>query len=382
MIPPRKTSKSPPAITWKKSQPTLKTVPSSTCLREPPSGPAPETAIINPALRDARARPRPISVSGIPSPTPTRTSSLHARKDKYGALVDGAKARHGSVRSISANWENKLIGETKPQAVSLRKVVPPRSSSRTGHSTTQPTNDTTSLVTTEAPKAPPKPIHSRKPSKDVPSAVPGARKPSKPPPSKDASSAVETLKQKASPVHGREKTTKPPLSEKSSQKSLSSKASKDSVPPLPKQSPHQIRKQASKDLSPSPSPKVVRKSSSLQLSDVPPEQHRLLQLLNLIPLSAEALNTYETSAHRALSQRYAVLQDRFHEVQKKDHAQYLSETLSILKSWTDSQIRALSNLIADWDSLTSDLRAFCKRLTTTLKPINKSIIEEKGPYTF
>jgi hypothetical protein len=114
------------------------------------------------------------------------------------------------------------------------------------------------------------------------------------------------------------------------------------------------------------------------LKDTSPEQFRLIQLLHLIPISESALSTYESTAHETLSARYNALQSRFLQGQQHDHAITLIENLSILKSWSDTHIRVFSNIITDWESVTTDLRGFCKRLSTTLKPVNKSVLQEKG----
>lgn len=60
----------------------------------------------------------------------------------------------------------------------------------------------------------------------------------------------------------------------------------------------------------------------------------------------------------------------------------LLEALGTLKNWSDSHIRVFSNVLTDWESVTGDLKAFCKRLVTTIKPVNKSVIEEKGTSEF
>ena len=164
---------------------------------------------------------------------------------------------------------------------------------------------------------------------------------------------------------------------------LKSQPSKDLAPPSRETPSTPIRKQRSKDLSPTPSshhssPKPKSKVTTLPATDPPPEQTRLLQLLHLIPLSEASLDTYESSAHKTLSTRYTSLQSRFQRIQEHDHAQYLADTLKTLKLWSDGNIRTLFNLLSDWESLTIDFRGFCKRLSSTLKPINKSVLEEKG----
>ena len=165
------------------------------------------------------------------------------------------------------------------------------------------------------------------------------------------------------------------------QRPLKSQPSRDLAPPSRETTATPLKKQRSKDLSPTPS--SSRSSprpnpTTTHQTDPPPEQTRLLQLLHLIPFSEEALTTYESSAHTTLSARYSDLQSRFQEIQKHDHAQYLTDTLRTLKSWTDGNIRTLSNLLIDWESVTVDLRGFCRRLSNTLKPITKSVLEEKG----
>jgi hypothetical protein len=52
--------------------------------------------------------------------------------------------------------------------------------------------------------------------------------------------------------------------------------------------------------------------------------------------------------------------------------------LSELRMWSEGHIRGLANLLTEWESLVSDLRGFNKRLVTTLKPVNKSVLQEKG----
>ena len=166
-------------------------------------------------------------------------------------------------------------------------------------------------------------------------------------------------------------------------RTLRTQPSKDLAPPPHREIPTTpLRKQRSKDLSPTPSsqssPKPKLKPTMSHITDPPPEQTRLLQLLHLIPRSETALTTYETSSHKTLSTRYNALQSRFQGIQKHDHAKTLTETLSTLKFWSDGNIRSLSNLLVDWESLTLDIRTFCRRLHNTIKPINKSVLEEKG----
>jgi hypothetical protein len=290
-----------------------------------------------PAIREARARPRPLSVTGIPSPSPTRNSSLHTRKDKYEGLGDDGHRRAASVRSVSTKIENRLNPENRLQIGNSRTIVPPRESSK--------------RVIQEPPRT----------KKEVPP----------PPVSKDTlTHKRQSSRDNTSSLHPKAKTLKP-------------QPSKDLAPPTPRETVSTpLRKQRSKDLSPTPStqssPKPKSKLTSINATDPPPEQTRLLQLLHLIPLSERTLATYESSAHKTLSTKYVSLQSRFQTLQKQDHAKTLTETLTTLKSWSDGHIRSLSNLLIDWESLTIDLRTFCKRLQNTLKPINKSVLEEKG----
>lgn len=314
-------------------------------------------ASTNPSVRELRTRARPISVSGIPSPSPTRANSEHIRKDKYGALVDSPHRRAGSVRSVSTNLESKLNQENKPRVSNSRPIVPPRETSKsTIQNQVRATKAVKPLppppaISKDSSRPPTRTAHGRQLSKDLnsPSRSQLHPKPSqrtlRPQPSKDLSS----------PTSSRQNTLKTVAS---------------------------VRKQPSKDLSPtasiqsSPNPKA--KTTYSFITDSPPEQVRLLQLLHLIPLSQSNLALYESSAHQSLSARYSTLQTRFQRTQRHDHSQYLADTLVILKSWSDAHIRTLSTLIVDWESLSADFRAFCKRLHSTLKPINKSVLEEKG----
>jgi hypothetical protein len=345
---------SPPTITRKKSIVSLR---GKTSIDTLPAATAPPrrdvSASTHPPIRELKTRPRPISVSGIPSPSPTRANSEHVRRDKYGSLIGNSHRRTGSVRSVSTNIENKLSPESKLQVSSSRLTVPPREASKVG---TQNQPRTAKAV------QPPPPVS--RDSSRPPTSNPHRRQLSKDlnPPSRSQ------------------------LHPKPSQKTLRPQPSKDlSSPTSSRQNTIKsaaLRKQPSKDLSPTPSiqssPNPKSKSTYSFITDSPPEQVRLLQLLHLIPLSQSNVALYESSAHQTLSTRYNALQTRFQKIQKHDHAQYLADTLVILKSWSDAHIRTLSTLLVDWESLSADFRAFCKRLHSTLKPINKSVIEEKG----
>lgn len=301
----------------------------------------------HPAIRETRARPRPISVSGIPSPTPTRNSPMHTRKDRYDALLGDGHHRTASVRSVSTKMETKVDLEKKTHTGNTRTIVPPRDSSKRITQDPPPARKqiTPSISSRDLS------THKRQSSKDNTSSIPHPKpKTLKPQPSKDLV-----------PPPPREHISTP----------LKNKRSKELSSPTP----------SSQNSSPKPKSKLTSSLSSHTPTEPPPEQTRLLQLLHLIPLSENSLTTYESSAHNTLSTRYTSLQTRFQNLQKYDHAKTLTETLTTLKSWSDGNIRSLSNLLIDWESLTTDLRTFCKRLQNTLKPINKSLLEEKGNNT-
>ena len=226
-----------------------------------------------------------------------------------------------------------------------------------------------------------KPLKSQ-PSKDFTYSPPRGRKEGPPP--------VASRGPSSHPAHSRQSSRDLPSSsvpaKPTTQKPLKSQPSRDLAPPSRETPSTPLRKQRSKDFSPTPSsshssPKPKPKVATLPSTDPPPEQTRLLQLLHLIPLSEACLATYESSAHKTLSTRYTALQSRFQKIQERDHAQYLTDTLKTLKLWSDGNIRTLFSLLSDWESLTIDFRGFCKRLSSTLKPINKSVLEEKGTPT-
>jgi hypothetical protein len=98
----------------------------------------------------------------------------------------------------------------------------------------------------------------------------------------------------------------------------------------------------------------------------------------LIPLSRTSLQTYESSAHTQLSARYRALQERFERTQEHDHAMTLMAHLEELRMWTEGHIRSLAGGLGEWECLVGDLRGFIKRLVSTLKPVNKSVLQEKG----
>jgi hypothetical protein len=294
-----------------------------------------------------RERPRPISVSGIPSPTPTRSNTLHVRKDKYGSPSNDAHRRSFSLRSFSATAE-KLNFE-KTQAGVNPAGAPGRSVSKTNLTPKSHSDKPITITEEKGPRSSANAtVHTRQSSRDT-------------------TTSTRTGKM-TSPSSG--------------QKLIKTKSSRDLLSREPRQLT--IKTQRSKEFSPAPSsqssPRFKARISSAShiISDLCPDQVRLLQLLHLVPLSKSNLIAYETSGHRILSARYSALQIRFQKIQRHDHVQVLTETLGILKSWSDGQIKALSTLLVDWDSITMDLRSFCKRLTNTLKPVNKSVIEEKG----
>jgi hypothetical protein len=182
----------------------------------------------------------------------------------------------------------------------------------------------------------------------------------------------------------------------SSQRKTSQHATKDNSPPRASKSiskkesssslaiSHTLKSQKSKDLSPassqisSPRSKPPATSAKVTITyDIIPQQVRLQQLLHLLPLSHTKLSTYERTGDEILSRRYSSLQDRFFENQKFDHATQLLSSLSILRTWSDLHIRTLSTILLDWESLLLDIRAYLKRLNA-LKPITKSLLEEKG----
>jgi len=426
-------------------------------------------------VQETRAKPRPISMTLIPSPSPTRTSSLHTRKDKYGALTEDSHRRSASTRSVSTTADNQSNSDMKTTDTA-RGIIPPRTAS---HSSTRtapaerklPVNVTRALIPQRTTSQPPpittkpeitdedppaesplplKAIRAQKSSRefitnqkslkkestmlDIPNSHSGVHKkqssrellqsltrstttkptlrsesrtagtvPSSPPrttshrrqPSKEVRDAITTngstpprnavhKKQSSrdlrasSRLQSHPKPAPPPLKTKLS-KDLSARPSRETLG-----KPNAVRKQLSKELSPSPSaqssPNAKMKSSSTIFFDSPPDQIRLLQLLHLIPLSSANLSTYESSAHKTLSSRYRALQSRFEAIQKLDHAQCLVDELATLKSWSDGQIRTLATLLIDWESLSTDLRNFNRRLSATLKPVNKSVIEEKGAF--
>jgi hypothetical protein len=248
------------------------------------------------------------------------------------------------------------------------------------------TNGTSSTSTRDVSKST---AHSRKPSSESPpssrplnTSTQTAERLTKQQSTKEAppsrtvnhASSQSTLK----PLRSNSLSPNKPVSSKPTASKLATNARE-----VPKLQTLGLKPQRSKDFSPAPSstpssPKAIYKPSIQQLRDASPEQYRLVQLLHLIPLSEAALSTYESSAHQTLSARYNTLQTRFLQGQQHDHAVTLMENLSILRSWSDTHIRVLSNIFTDWESVTVDLRAFCRRLSTTLKPVNKSVLQEKG----
>jgi hypothetical protein len=46
--------------------------------------------------------------------------------------------------------------------------------------------------------------------------------------------------------------------------------------------------------------------------------------------------------------------------------------------WSEGHIRSLASSLGEWECLVGDLRGFIKRLVSTLKPVNKSVLQEKG----
>jgi len=385
-----------PALTRKKSLASLRNRIPSDNGGHGSTGDKARNGPVQSIVQESRARPRPLSVSGIPSPSPRSSSTSHARRDKYEGLIPDTTGHRKttSVRSVSANFE-KMSGESKPVGPSVpRAIFLPRESSR--------------RVLQEAPK----------PRKEIP--IPEIKDalsvPRKRLPSKDTSTARDgtapdirpTNKESNSPSHRRQSskdTVIPSHTRKLSKDNkqpihkipLKAKSSKElSVSPhsiVPTISKEHLRTQRSRDFSPTlstptSSPKSSRgryhqttSNPSTGISmDAPPEQTRLLQLLHLIPLSEKALATYESSADEQLSARYEALQLRFERIQRQDHAQTLAERVATLREWSDAHIRSLSNLLVDWESLTIDFRAFCKRLANSLKPINKSVLEERGSF--
>lgn len=330
-------------------------------------------------------RARPMSVSGIPSPSPTRSNTSHSRRDKYETLPDN---RRTSVRPVSANFERKPSVETK--SAGPRTIIPPRDSSkrplqpklevsipnikelsvpkRLPSKDVMKSTTNGTAPTLRPPKAPSPESHTRQSSKDTmilhtrqssrDTVILHSRKPSK-----------ETTK----PTH-KIPTRKPSREQSISPHVIRTAHSKE----------HLLRSQRSHDFSPtstptsSPKPRKPSTATVVIPPDAPPEQTRLMQLLLLLPLSQAALQTYETSAHRQLGARYDALQDRFDAIQRQDHAVSLADRVGLLREWSDAHIRSLSNLLVDWESLTVDFRAFCKRLANSLKPINKSVLEERG----
>jgi hypothetical protein len=129
--------------------------------------------------------------------------------------------------------------------------------------------------------------------------------------------------------------------------------------------------------SPSSSPKAKTKPTTSRPVESPPDQLRLLQLLHLLPQSTVNLSTYESSAHKSLSSRFNKLQSRFLKIQSQDHANSFLQTLRILQSWSDANIRTLSTLVADWEDITNDITIFIQKMQI-LKPVNAPVIQEKG----
>ena len=336
-----------PTLTRKKSSVSLKVGVSNGV----PNGlePIPSTSA-NPIVRETQRRPRPMSMSGIPSPTPCKTNSIHLRKDKYTSIANDTFRRPVARRSVSTVVPNVTKKDVQKE----------------------------SRIASDSAKAP-RAATQLEPLPEQPHPTPQAKTPEKPTQKEKLKSPISTT-----PIKSRPSKEFSPLNRLRHQKSatltslpMSSKSvSRESTP-----KPHPLRPQPSRELSPTPSvqssPRPKLKGSQ---PDYIPEQIRLLQLIHHIPLSQAASSTYESSAHRILSARYQKLQTRFERIQENDHAQFLAKMLAILKSWSDIQIRTFSTLLSDWESLTSDFRAFCKRLSNTLKPVNKGVLEEKGIY--
>ena len=441
----------------------------------------------HPAVQETRSKQRPMSMTLIPSPSPTRTSTLHSRKDKYGALTDDSHRRSASVRSVSTNADKKSIFDSKttdmargiipPRTTSqpltqsaptekklptagIRAVIPPRTTSQPPNTTRPDTkpeiNNDEAPAETPVPSKmtlrpqkssqevnasltnpksgqkestildipnPRSPVHKKQSSRELLQSLTRSNntKPTIRPESRTASTAPSTPprttshKRLPSKDNRTQDTTKsittngstPPRNtvhkqqssrdlrassrlqshaKQTNQQPLKAKPSRDLAPRPSRETlnkPTALRKQLSKEFSPSPSAQSspntkMKSSSSTVFFDSPPEQIRLLQLLHLIPLSDASLSQYETSAHKTLSTRYRALQSRFEAIQKLDYAQCLLDELTTLKTWSDGQIRTLATLLIDWESLSTDLRNFNRRLAATLKPVNKSVIEEKG----
>ena len=379
--------------------------------------------------RESNVRSRPLSVSGIPSPSPKQMTSVSVRRDKYNTIAgkDHLLRRTTSVRSVSSKSE----GHVKSEPTLVRTNVPPRKTSQRSPQSSQAilSSPVPTSKNSRTPSMPPSPKPpnspksksaitelSLKPSKSQlsnpaqmspnsskphktssmndpvlnskplkPQTSKDLQIPSKPMPNQAKSKQVPSSDKAKYPLNSNKLPNEPKdlLTSRSISRSPKSHPSKDSLtsnknPPL--------RTQRSIDLSPTPSQlsspisKSRPQSTPNHPNDLTCDQIRLLQLIHLVPLSHRKLEIYESTAHSTLSERYSSLQTRFFENQRYDHATTLLDNLAILKCWSDTHIRVLSSVLLDWESLTGDLKAFCKRLVTTIKPVNKGVLEEKGPY--
>lgn len=312
-----------------------------------------------------------------PSSKETSTASAHKGHPSKDASSSSQLPATTIQRPLKSQQSKDLAQSPAQRNNDAPRAATSRESSTAPTHTRQTSRDT-SFSSQHSNSTIQRPLKSQ-PSKDFNHTPPRARK--------EAPPSIASRGPSSHPAHSRQSSRDIPSSstpaKPTTQRPLKSQPSRDLAPPNRETPLTPVRKQRSKDLSPTPSsshssPKPKPKATTLPSTDPPPEQTRLLQLLHLIPLSETSLATYESSAHKTLSTRYASLQSRFQKIQEHDHAQYLTDTLKTLKLWSDGNIRTLFNLLTDWESLTIDFRGFCKRLSSTLKPINKSVLEEKG----
>ena len=366
-----------------RSQSTIQTAPSTSRERQFATTNT-HTAIPPRTTSQARFTVHELEVTDDQPPTeipiPSKQNLLPQKPFQELSLSLPPKNPPPQKESTSSDVLNSRTAVHKMQ--SSRELLQSLTRSSTPRSTVRPE----SQIASTAPYVPPRTTsHRRLPSKDIH------------PTSRTHDNAKSVTANSSTPprntVHKKQssrdlRTSSRLQSHSKPNNTLKAKSSRDLAPRSSREAlgkPNAPRKQLSKEFSPSPSaqssPTAKMKSSSTIFYDSAPEQIRLLQLLHLIPLSSANLHTYESTAHKTLSSRYTALQSRFQAIQKLDHAQCLVDTLTTLKTWSDGQIRTLATLLIDWESLSTDLKNFNKRLSATLKPINKSVIEEKGPPT-